>query len=127
GRDLCNEIEETQHRVALADDILEVVALFECSLELNDLFLCAMSSDSCPYVGQQFLVIPRLLNEVLGTGADGVHYVAHGPVSGNHDDRQVGLQRRDSWQEVYPAFTGQGEVQQQQIVIIVRELLYTGR
>ena len=45
GRDLRDEVEEAQHRLALADDIFEVVALLERALELDDLFFGAMPGD----------------------------------------------------------------------------------
>ena len=122
GRDLGDEVEEAQHRLALADDVFEVVALLEGALELNDLFFGAVAGDGGADVGEQLLVVPGLLDEVFGAGADGVDDVADGAVGGDHDDGQVGLQLEDARQQIDAAFAGQREVEQQQVVVVAREL-----
>ena len=66
GRDLRDQVEDPQHRLALADDVFEVVALLESALELDVLFFGAAARDRCAHVGQQFFVVPGLLDEVGG-------------------------------------------------------------
>src|SRR5712675_1380959 len=103
---LGDEVEEAEHRLALADDIFEVVALLEGALELDDLFLGTMPRDGGADVGEQLFVVPRLLDEVLRTGANGVYDVADRAVCGNHDDRKVGLHLDDSRQQIDAALAG---------------------
>ncbi len=121
GRDLRDEVEEAQHRLALADDVLEVVALLEGALELDDLFFGAMAGDGGADVGEQLLVVPRLLDEVLGAGANGIDDVADGAVGGDHDDRQVRLQLDDARQQIEAALAGQREIEQQKIELVARD------
>ncbi len=70
GRDLSDELEEPQHGVALADDVLKVVTLLEGALELHDLCFSPAASDGGADVGEQLLVVPGFLHEVLGAGVD---------------------------------------------------------
>ena len=65
GRNLRDEVEDRQHGLALADDVFEVVALLESALELEVLFFGAVARDGGANVGEQLLVVPRLLDEVL--------------------------------------------------------------
>src|SRR5713226_2127874 len=80
---LGDEVEEAEHRLALADDIFKVVALLEGALELDDLLLGTMPGDGGADVGEQLFVVPRLLDEVLRTGTDSVYDVADRAVCGN--------------------------------------------
>ena len=120
GSDLRDEVEEAQHRLALADDVFEVVALLQGALELDDLFFGAVAGDGGANVGEQLLVVPRLLDEVFRAGADGVDYVADRAEGGDHDDRKVGLHLDDAGQQVDAALAGKREVEQQQIVLVAR-------
>ena len=122
GRDLGDEVEEAQHGLALADDVFEVVALLEGALELDDLFFGAVAGDGGADVGEELLVVPGLLDEVLGAGADGVDHVADGAEGGDHDDGQVGLHLEDARQEIDAALAGQGEVEEEEIVFVVCEM-----
>ena len=97
-RDLCDEIEEAQHRLALADDVFEVVALLKGALELDDLFFGTMPSDSAANIGEELLVIPGLLDEVLCARTYGVYDVADGAEGGDQDDRELWLYLQDAWQ-----------------------------
>ncbi len=106
GRYLSDEVEETKHRLALADDVFEVVALLEGALELYDLFFGAVAGDGGSNVSEKFFVVPRLLDEVLRTGADGIDDVADGSVGGDHDDGKVGLHLDDAGEEVEAALAG---------------------
>ena len=63
-RDLRDQIENLEHRLALAHDIFEVVALLEGALELNVFFLRPSPSYRSSHVRQKFLVVPRLLDEI---------------------------------------------------------------
>ncbi len=126
GRDLGDEVEEPEHRLALADDVFEVVALLQGALELDDLFFGAMPRNGGANVGEQLLVVPGLLDEVLGAGADGVDDVAHGAVGGDHDDGKVGLHLDDARQQIDAALAGKSEIEQQQIVLVARQQLHAG-
>ncbi len=106
GRDLGDEVEEAKHRLALADDVFEVIALLEGALELNDLFFGAMTGDGGANVGEQLLVVPWLLDEVLRAGTDGIDDVADRAVGGDHDDGKIGLHLDDAGQEIEAALAG---------------------
>ncbi len=126
GRDLRDEVEEPEHGFAFADDVLEGVALLEGALELDDLLLGLVVADGGADVGEQLFVVPGLLDEVCGAGADGVDHVADRAVGGDHDDRQIGDEALDARQEVDAAFAGQGEIEQQQVVGVAREQIEAG-
>ena len=125
-RNLGDEVEEAEHRLALADDIFEVVALLQRALELDDLFFGAMPGDGGANVGEQLLVVPGLLNEVLRARTDGIDDVADRAVRGNHDDREIGLHLDDAWQQIDTALAGKSKIQQQQIVFVARQQLHAG-
>ena len=115
GRDLRDQVEDAQHGVALADDVLEVVALLEGALELDDLFFGAAAADGGAHVGQQLLVVPGLLDEVGGARLHGVDGVLHRAVGGDHDDRQLGVALANVLQHLDAIAVGHGEVEQHQV------------
>ena len=126
-RNLRDEVEEAKHGLALADDIFEVVALLQRALELNDLFFSAMPGNRGTNVGEQLLVVPRLLNEVLRAGANGIHHVAHRTVGRDHDDRKIRLHLDDARQKVDAALSRQRQVEQQKIVLVARQQVESRR
>ena len=71
GGDLGDEVEEAEHGLGLADDVFEVVALLEGALELDDFFFGAVAADGGADIGEELFVVPGLLDEVVGAGADG--------------------------------------------------------
>ena len=88
-RDLRDEIEDLKHRLALTDDVLEAIALFEGALELN-VFFFGLALENCrPDIRQELLVVPWLLNEVGRAGVNGADCVLDSAVRSNHDDRKV--------------------------------------
>ena len=113
GGDLGDEVEEPQHWLALADDVFEVVALLEGALELDDLFFGAVPGDGGADVGEEFFVVPGLLDEVLGAGTDGIDDVADRAEGGDHDDGKLGLRLDDARQEIDAALAGECEIEQE--------------
>jgi hypothetical protein len=111
----------------LADDVLEVVALLQGALELNDLFFGAVAADGGADVGEQLLVVPRLLDEVLGAGADGVDHVRDGAEGGDHDDRQVGCISRMRGSRSMPLSPGSARSSSSRSNSVVRELIEPAR
>ena len=107
-RDLRDEVEEAKHWLALADDIFKVVALLQRALELNDFLFGAMPGNCGANVGEQLLVVPGLLDEILRAGADGVDDIAHGAERRNHDHRKFGLHLDDARQQVDTALAREG-------------------
>ena len=91
GRYLRHQVEDAEHRVALAHNVGEVVALLERALELQVLFLDTVPRDSRANVGHQLFVVPRLLNEILCAGANRLNHVVHGAVRSDHDHRCIRL------------------------------------
>ena len=81
-----------------------------------------MPPDGGANVGQQLLVVPWLLHEVLRASADGVHHVRHLAVRRNHDHRQRRLHLQNARQQVDAVLTGQRQVQQQQVELARSQL-----
>ena len=95
--------------------MLEVVALLERALELDDLFFGAAAANRGAHVGQQLLVVPRLLNEVGRAGLHRIHRILHRAVGGDHDDRQLRVALANLAQNFDAIALGQGKIQQHQI------------
>ena len=57
-RHLSDEVEDFEHRLALADDVFKVVALLERAFELNVFFFGFAARNHCANIGQQLLVVP---------------------------------------------------------------------
>ena len=70
-----------------------------------------MASDGRADVGEKLLVVPRLLDEVLGARADGIDDVADGAEGGDHDDGKIGLCFDDARQEIDATFTWECQVE----------------
>ena len=121
GRDLGDDIEEPEHGLGFADDVLEVIALLEGALELDDLGLGLVAGDGGADIGEQLLVVPGLLDEVFSAGADRVHHVAYCPEGGDHDDRQVGMETGDAGKQVDAGLAGEGEVEQKEVELVAGE------
>ena len=121
GGYLGDEVEEAEHGFGFADDVLEVVALLEGSLEVDDLLFGLVAGDGGADVGEEFLVVPGLLDEVFGTGADGVDDVAYGAVGRDHDDGELRVHLDDAGEEVDAGLAGEGEVEEEEVVLIAGE------
>ena len=121
GRDLGDKVEDLEHDLAFAHDVGEVVALLEGALELKVLFLGAVAGDGGADVGEELFVVPGLLDEVFRAGADGFDDVVDGAVGGDHDDGQLGLALLDLGQQLEAALAGQGEVEQDEVEVLLLE------
>jgi hypothetical protein len=126
GGGLGDDVEEAEHAVALADDVFEGGALLEGFFEDDDLLLGGVLADGGADVGEEFFVVPGLLDEVGGSGADGVDDVVDRAVGGDHDDGQVGDEGLDAGQEIDAAFAGEGEVEEQEVVGVAGEEVEAG-
>src|ERR1700761_1129121 len=113
GSDLRDQVEKLEHDVALADDVLEGVALLEGAFELHDLALILLLADGQADVGEQLLVVPGLLDEVGRARADRIHNVAYSSVGRDHDVWQFGSEALDTRQKVEAALAGKSEIEQQ--------------
>jgi len=76
-----------------------------------------MSRNGRANVGQQLFVVPWLLNKVLRARADSFDDIVHGAVSGDHDDRQLGLTFFDLRQQLEATLAGKGEVEQNKVEV----------
>ncbi len=121
GGDLGHGVEEAEHGLGFADDVFEVIALLEGALKLNDLGFGAVAGDGGADVGEELFVVPGLLDEVFGTGADGVDYVADGAEGGDHDDGKVWVVAGDTGEEVDAGLTREGEVEEEEVERVVGE------
>src|ERR1700761_7165292 len=116
GRDLRYQVEDAQHGLALADDVLKVIALLEGALELNVFFFGVKARDGRANIGEEFIVVPWLLDKVLCAGADGLDYVVDFTVGGDHDDRQVGMMLANEVQNLQSVFSRQCEIEQDKVI-----------
>jgi hypothetical protein len=116
GSHLRHQVEDAQHRLALADDIFKVVALLQRPLELDILFFRALPGNRGADIGQKLFVVPGLLDEVLRPAIHGVDHIADGSIGGDHDHRQVGLALPDAGQNLQAILARQRQVQQNQVV-----------
>ena len=114
-RDLGDEVEDLQHRLTFADDVLEVVALLEGALELDVLFFGAAPPHGGAYVGQKLFVVPGLGHEVGGAGLHGAHRILYRAVGGDHDDGQARFVGANLSQNLQAVAAGQGEIEQDQV------------
>lgn len=121
GRDLHDNVEEAQHWLAFADDVFEAVALLEGATKKGDLGLGAAAADGGADVEDEFLIVPGLLDEVVGAGAYGFDDVADCAVSRDHDDGELRSQLNNAWQQIEAALAGKGEIEQEQIELLARE------
>src|SRR6266404_1196255 len=87
-RHLRYQIKHTQHGIALANDVVER-EFAERPLELFVFLFRAAPRDDRTHVGQEFLVVPGLLDEIGGAALDDADSVVHGPVRGDHDHRKL--------------------------------------
>ncbi len=106
GRHLRHQVENLQHRLALADDVLEVVALLQRPLELDVFFFRPMPCHRRPYIGEQLFVVPWLLDEVGGARLHGLDCILDGSVSGDHDHREPGILCVSIGQDVHAVAVG---------------------
>src|SRR5712671_6816769 len=86
-RHLRHQIKHPEHDVALADDVLEVVALLQRALELLVFFFRTATSQGGADVGKQLLVVPRLGDEVARAYLHRPDGIVYRPVRRDHDDR----------------------------------------
>jgi hypothetical protein len=119
GRDLRDQIEDPQHRIAFAHDVGEVVALLEGALELQVFFFGPVASNGGADVGEQLLVVPGFLNEVLSACPDGFDDVIDRAIGCDHDDRQVGLALLELRQELEAALPRKSQVKQNEVEALV--------
>ena len=115
GRNLRDQVENLQHGLALADNILEVIALLQGALKLLVFFFSAAAAHRGPHVRQQLLIVPGLLDEVSGAILHGADSVIHGAVSGNHDHRQLWITVANIAKNLQSVAVRQGKIQQHQI------------
>ena len=127
GSNLRDQVEQTQHRLALAHDVLEVVPLLQRAFELYQLFFSAMPPDGGANIGQQLLVVPRLLNEVLRPRVDRIDHVRDLAKRRNHNDRQRRMHLQNPRQQVDSALSRQREVEQQQVELAALQLFQAVR
>src|ERR1017187_2378380 len=127
GRHLRHQVEQPQHRLALAHNVFEVVALLQRALQLHHFFFGAVPSYGGANVRQQLLVVPGLLDEVLRARANGIDYVRNRAERRNHDHRQVRLHVQNARQQIDAALARKRQVEQQQVERTVRQLFQAGR
>jgi hypothetical protein len=89
--------------------------LLQSALELDVLFFGAAPGDRVADVGQQFFVVPGLLDEICRAALNGLHGVFYRAVGGNHDDGEHGVAVADFRKHVEAVLVGQREVKQRQV------------
>ena len=98
------------HRPALADHLLEAVAVLEVPLEEDVLLLEAQLLEAAGDDDLQLLDVEGLDDVIQGAGLQGVDGLLDAAVGGDHDDRDLGVQAFDELQDVHAARLGHLDV-----------------
>ena len=85
--DLGDQIENLEHRFALADDVLEVVALLQGPLELNVFLFGFMPGHGCAHIGEESST-PEIGAQGCRAGNFGRRCV-HDPTVGGREECQM--------------------------------------
>ncbi len=96
--------------------MLKVVALLQSALELDDFLLGPALPHCATDVGQQLLVVPRLLDEVGRARLHSIDSVFDRAVSGDHDDSQFGIALADIAQYVDAVAVRHCKVEQDEVI-----------
>ena len=115
GRNLRDQVENAQHRLAFTDDIVEAVALLEGAFELDILFFGTAAAHGFAHIRQELLVIPWLLDKVRSPGLHGVHGVLQRAVGSDHDDGERCVVIANGPQDLESILIRQSLIQQHQV------------
>jgi hypothetical protein len=80
-----------------------------------------VAGDGGADVGEELFVVPGLLDEVFGAGADGVDDIAYRAEGGDHDDRQVGVHCQMRGSRSMPDSPGSARSSSSKIELVVGE------
>ena len=97
---------------------MEVVALLQRALQLQVFFFRLVPRNRRTNVGQQFLVVPRLLDKVLSARPNRLYNVVNRAVRRNHDHGQLGLALLDLRQQLQTALSRQSQIKQHQVEVL---------
>ena len=125
GCDLGYEVENLEHGLALAHDVVEVVALFQSALELNVFFFRTLPGDRGANIGQKLFIVPGLLDEVSGAILHGAHGVLDRAVRGDHDYGLQRIQHVNLAQQVHTVSVRQSEIEQDDIEVTLTQQGHT--
>jgi hypothetical protein len=109
-RHLLDEDVDLLHRPALADHLLEAVAVLEVPLEEDVLLLEAELLEPAGHEDLQLLDVEGLDDVVQGAGLQGVDGLLDAAVGGDEDDRRLGVQALGELQDVHAARLGHLDV-----------------
>ena len=126
-RDLGDQIEHGLHLVTLADDVGKIVALLQGALELDVFIAQAAAFDGYRDLGDEFIVRPRLGDEILGATFEGGAGHVDGAVGGDQNDRNLRVAQAYLAQQFEPVAVGEADIEQHEIEGIVFELLQADR
>ncbi len=110
-----HEVQHGKNSLALADDVREVVALFERALQLHVFFAQSPAFDRQRHLGQQFVVRPRLGDVVARAVFERRARHVDGAIRGDQHHRQAGIPLVDFSQQLEAVAVGQADVEQEQV------------
>src|SRR5580704_961218 len=122
-RDLGDQVEDDLHFVALANYVREIVALLQGALELHVLIAQAAAFDRERNLRDQFVVGPRLGDEVLRAALESRTSHVNRAERGDQDDGELRITAADFTQQFQTVAIGQADVQQHEIEGLIFELL----
>src|SRR5207253_2281894 len=115
--DLCDQIQNAQHALTLADDVRETIALLERALELRVFALQARPRDHALDLDQQLLVIPGLREVVVRSAFERVYRHLDRAVRSDHEDGRLGIALAHVAQYLHAGAIRHHQIQQDQIVV----------
>src|ERR1700676_68141 len=122
GPHLGDQIEQREHFLAFADDVREIKALLQGALELHVFFAQVARLHGLRYLGEKFVVGPRLGDVVHGPILEGRSRHIDGAVRGDQNDGKLRIAAVDFFQEVEAVAVRKTDVEQQQIIGTLSEL-----
>ena len=115
-RDLRDQVQNTQHPLAFADDIREAVALLQRPLQFAIFAFQAATGDHALDLDQQLVVVPGLREIIVGPAFDGLHRDLNRAIGRDQKDRRLKTARPQLFKDIQARSIGQRQVEQNQIM-----------
>ncbi len=114
-RHLCNELEHILHDLALADDLLESITLFQFFAEPFHLIAKLAILQGLAY-NKKDIIFPKRFGQVIKCACfHGLNRGFNSPISRNYDKRHIRISCLDLLQQVHPVKVGHHKIRDHQV------------